>query len=307
MAVEGGSDTYSAAGFCVRAERGDGIAYEALTDASGVAKVPVDPSAGPWDVTAARYGYEAVSVLGVDGPIAGSLYSEQTGSSGTGSVYDQWRIPPGTTPKQLEIHLPAGQDSLQDWMVFDQNVPLTLYSNETGGYAFTEFFVMHPNAPAFQITAFSPSVGAFSLPPAARTDRDMSLTLDTPSSPPPAKIATDVTVQLPWAVTTNVLNAGGPVLRPCGPGSQRCTAPGVGTLSLLATPSTTMPWHIESFAAPMDADTAVASFDATLLRISPIVITRFAHHDRSEATRISSGVAFPFDETVPLARACARC
>ena len=261
VSVDDATTQRAAAGFCVRAERSDGTAFEALTDASGTATVPIDPAAGPWDVTAARFGYEAVSILNVDGPIAGALFTQLVGSGIGGNVLDYWGVDEGTTPHTLAVNPPSGQASLQDWSVFDQNVPLSLYSaSNGGGYVFMEFFEASPGAPPFQLTAFSPSVGFFTLPSLPRADQDMTVTLDQPPAPVPAKIVTDVDIEMPWPVTVNSLAAGYPVLRPCGPGAQHCWGPGVGTLSFLQTPATKMPWHIESFAAPVAADSAAASF-----------------------------------------------
>ncbi len=258
-----GTTPRSTAGFCVRAERSDGTAFEALTDASGTATVPIDPSAGPWDVTAARLGYEAVSILNVDGPIAGTLFTEPVGSGLGGNVYDYWGVDAAAQqPHQLVVQLPNGQTRLADWDVFDQNVPLSLYNTSSGDYEFIEFFEARQGAPAFQLTAFSPTVGVFTLAPLAREDQDITVALDQPSAPTPAKIVTDIDIEMPWPVTVNNLAEGYPALRPCV--TRHCVAPGVGTLSFLTTPATTMPWHIESFAAPIDADSATASFAGTL-------------------------------------------
>jgi hypothetical protein len=257
-----GTTPRSTAGFCVRAERSDGTAFEVLTDASGTATVPIDPSAGPWDVTAARYGYEAVSILNVDGPIAGALFTEPVGSGLGGNVYDYWGVDAASKPHQLVVQLPSGQTTLQDWEVFDQNVLLDPYNTSNGDYEFIEFFEASAGAPAFQLTAFSPTVGVFTLSSLAREDQDMTVTLDQPSAPTPAKVATDVDIELPWSVTVNNLAQGYPALRPCA--AQHCVAPGVGTLSFLTTPSTKMPWHIDSYASPVDADSATASFAGTL-------------------------------------------
>ncbi|HSQ64667.1 MAG TPA: hypothetical protein VLM85_15695 [Polyangiaceae bacterium] len=264
VSVDAATTQRSAAGFCVRAERSDGTAFEALTDASGTATVPIDPAAGPWDVTAARFGYEAVSILNVDGPIAGALFTQLVGSGIGGNVLDSWGVDDGTKAHTLAVNLPSGGGPIRDWSVFDQNVPLTLYSASNGEYVFMEFFETSPSAPPFQLTAFSPSVGFFALPSLPRADQDMTVTLDQPSAPVPAKIVTDVDVEMPWPVTVTGLEAGYPVLRPCGSGAQHCRAPGLGTLSFLQTPATKMPWHIESFAAPLDGDSAVASFVGTL-------------------------------------------
>jgi len=62
-----------AAGARVRVEGGDGF-IDVSADASGHVVASVNRDAGPWDVTVALPQHNAVSVLGVTGPIAGAIH-----------------------------------------------------------------------------------------------------------------------------------------------------------------------------------------------------------------------------------------
>ena len=69
------------AGFAVRAENQAGGFLEANTGADGIAHLKVDAAKGPFDVTAAKKDFGAVSVLGVTGPVGDVLVFDLTDTS----------------------------------------------------------------------------------------------------------------------------------------------------------------------------------------------------------------------------------
>ncbi|MDB4931003.1 MAG: hypothetical protein JWM10_3487 [Myxococcaceae bacterium] len=64
------------AGFAVRAENAAGQVFERTTGADGVVALGVAQADGPWDVTVARAGCLAVSILGLTGDFDGNVHSE---------------------------------------------------------------------------------------------------------------------------------------------------------------------------------------------------------------------------------------
>lgn len=79
--VEGGARPHRpVAAAWVRAESAAGDVVEALTDATGTARPRLAPGAGPWDITAAKEGMTAVSVLGVTGPLGDPIRLERFGA-----------------------------------------------------------------------------------------------------------------------------------------------------------------------------------------------------------------------------------
>lgn len=64
------------AGFAVRAENAAGQVFERTAGADGVVPLGVAREDGPWDLTVARAGCRAVSILGVAGDFDGDVYSE---------------------------------------------------------------------------------------------------------------------------------------------------------------------------------------------------------------------------------------
>ncbi len=203
--------------FCVRAETASGDVFEARTDANGVAHLPIDPSAGPWDITAGRVGFQAVSILGVDAPI-GRIYSDRTQPSSSATPTLTVTIPDGLVAGEVRLALDL--------------MPFMSWTHDARG---THFSTQMPSTHSSSVmdvlgiaTAADGTRQSFRAQPVGPTDRDVQLALATSPTLAPISVVRsfDVPITLPagWLVAPQapgVLSGCG-LVRGCGP-SYPCT------------------------------------------------------------------------------------
>lgn len=173
-----------ASGFAVRAEAADGTVVEATTSDAGLSPPELDGMAGPWDLTVARAGCTAVSILGIDGPLAGDVgvscrdsepippaHLLDVGVEGVTDYSNGWRFCPG-----------AYLDTSGAHVVFHEGAPpLDLWVVQSEGN-------VHGSRPL----SFARSG------PIVLGDTTLAVTLRMPATPPAARHAV-VRVQLPSA------------------------------------------------------------------------------------------------------------
>lgn len=177
-----------------RAVNGRGDVVDAVSDAAGVLRFAADPAAGPWDITVARVGYTALSIVGVVGAVDAPVYLAARGDPAR---------------DDLSMHFVAGMVTGQrptsrvqvvgDWLDVSGASP-----------SYRARFRAFAGAPPLQVIALELDgagqlLGAAASTPTPRTAADVSLDIALPAAPAVVQRAT-TRVALP---TTGVVTAAG--------------------------------------------------------------------------------------------------
>ena len=174
-------------GVHVRAVGASDVAVEAVTGSDGVAHVLVPRTGGPWDVTAAREGYGAISVLGLRGPPTGPLRLDPLAADSVS----------GPFPVSGVIR---GRASTEDTVQVDG----FLFETTTGRGGFLSNFYGRPGLPlaltAIEADAAGNLVNAVRTAPVARPSGVLALDVQLPATPPPVLRST-LTIEFPASGT----------------------------------------------------------------------------------------------------------
>ncbi len=171
------------AGVRVRASDGSGQTVDALTDASGWARLPLD-AARRWNVTAAEPGHTAVSLLSVPVPTSTEVYLRAT-----------LPTPPPEVREVMVSGVIRGR-TVTDAFVLLEGGP---GNSSTPGEEFTVFFQTWPGAPPTRLIAIERQGetgfvnGALSAP-LAFDGAPVTIRLPTPPMPP---VVQELRVDLP--------------------------------------------------------------------------------------------------------------
>lgn len=194
------------AGADVRVENAQGGFVDGTTDGSGVAHIKVDVAKGPFDVTAAKIGYEAISVLNQAGPLATPIVTYKVDNS---AFFNQQTVSGSISGKtnsgdRVQLDLYAFQTVLAK-------------PNEASYSTKFSYYTSGPN-PTMNITALELDgsdniVNAMQAPMTARTNGAMTVNIAFPQSPP-AVTTSNITVSFPGAGVVkgnDVVQVGDPV------------------------------------------------------------------------------------------------
>jgi len=179
------------AGCEVRVENGQGGFVDGTTGADGIAHIKVDATKGPFDITAAKVGYVALSVLNQAGPLATNMIVSPADSSALFSSY--------TVSGQITNKKNAGDTVQADLYAF-QTV-LTKPADTTYSTKFSYFnTTTNPamNITALELDAQENIVNAYQAPMTARTKGNMTVDIAFPAQSPAVSIA-NVKVNFPSA------------------------------------------------------------------------------------------------------------
>lgn len=188
--VFGGNPT-PLAGADVRVENAQGCFVDGTTDASGVAHIKVDTTKGPFDITAAKVGYVALSILNQAGPLATPMIMSKQDSS---ALFTQYTVS-GTISNKKN----AGDKVQLDLYAFATVVtkPVdTSYSTKFSYFNTTTNPDM--NITALELDAMDTIVNAVQAPKTARTKSNMTVNITFPAQSPAVNVA-NVQVQFPSA------------------------------------------------------------------------------------------------------------
>jgi len=175
-------------------ENGQGGFVDGTTGADGIAHIKVDATKGPFDITAAKVGYVALSVLNQAGPLATNMIVSPADSSALFSSY--------TVSGQITNKKNAGDTVQADLYAF-QTV-LTKPADTTYSTKFSYFnTTTNPamNITALELDAQENIVNAYQAPMTARTKGNMTVDIAFPAQSPAVSIASASTSMSPSART----------------------------------------------------------------------------------------------------------
>lgn len=188
--VFGGNPT-PLAGCEVRVENGQGGYVDGTTDASGIAHIKVDTSKGPFDITAAKVGYVALSVLNQAGPLATPMIVSKQDSS---ALFTQYTVS-GTI---------SGKKNSGDKVQLDLYAFATVVTKPADTSYSTKFSYFNTttnpdmNITALELDAQDTIVNAVQAPKTARTKSNMTVNIAFPAQSPAVNVA-NVKVNFPSA------------------------------------------------------------------------------------------------------------